>query len=273
MANALFVVWRECLEAFLVIGILYGWLVANGGGQGRWLVGSARTAMMGGVLGGLVLALLLGWSMLFVQDELAGERLEMFQTAILLVAALLITHMVLWMRRHGRQMRQQMHLKLSRASERSGYWGVALVVALAIAREGAETVIFLYGLSQSGDTTSLFLGAVAGFVAALATAAVVAMGLVRLNFSLVLSLSSWVLLLLASALLVAGVDRMIGNGWLPPMIEPVWDSSALLDDGEGAGQWLADFAGYRARPALLTLLAWGGFWLLVLFAQRKNAND
>jgi len=263
MGNAFFVVWRESLEAFLIAGILYAWLKGNDdSGQGR-------RALFLGLAAGAGLALLLGWALLGVQDELTGNALEAFQIGTLLLAAGLITQMVLWMRKNGRHMKARLHADLSAAAERSGFVGVAVVAALAVAREGAETVIFLYGMSQEGDLSGLIAGALGGFAAAGATALLAAKSLARLNIALLLRLSSMLLLILASALLVMAVDRLIGAGWLPPLLDPVWDCSLLLDDSTRGGKLLADFSGYRARPALATLLAWLGYWGAVTLALRR----
>ena len=207
-----------------------------------------------------------------MQDELTGNALEAFQTATLLVAAGLITQMVLWMRKNGRQMKARLHADLSAAAEKSGFLGVAVVAALAVAREGAETVIFLYGMAQEGDVGALIGGALAGFAGAAATAWLAAKSLARLNIGLLLRLSSILLLVLASALFVAAIDRLIGAGWLPPMLDPVWDTSLLIDDTTKAGKLLADFSGYRARPALTTLLAWAVYWIVVFIAWRRSGH-
>ncbi|UCV24090.1 FTR1 family iron permease [Ferribacterium limneticum] len=266
MGNAFFVVWRESLEAFLIAGILYAWLQAND------TTGKGKRALFIGLGAGVGLALLLGWALLTVQDELTGEALEIFQTATLFVAAGLITQMVLWMRKHGRTMKARLHADLAAARERSGYFGVAVVAALAVAREGAETVIFLYGMAQEGDLTPLWVGALAGFTGAWATAWLAAKSLARLNIALLLRLSSILLLVLASALLIAAIDRLIGAGYLPPLLDPVWDTSMLIDDTTKGGKLLADFSGYRARPALSSLLVWVAYWGVVLFAWRRTGR-
>lgn len=266
MGNAFFVVWRESLEAFLIAGILYAWLKGNDD------TGQGRRALFAGLAAGAGLALLLGWALLGVQDELTGNALEAFQIGTLLIAAGLITQMVLWMRKNGRQMKARLHADLSAARERSGFLGVAVVAALAVAREGAETVIFLYGMSQEGDFSGLIVGALGGFAGAGATAWLAAKSLARLNIGLLLRLSSILLLVLASALLIMAIDRLIGAGWLPPLLDPVWDTSLLIDDTTKAGKLIADFSGYRARPALSSLLAYFAYWGLVAIGYRKTGH-
>jgi len=262
MGNAFFVVWRESLEAFLIAGILYAWLAGSRAPE------RGRRALFLGLAAGVGLALVLGSALIFVQDELTGEALELFQIGTLVVAAGLMTQMVLWMRKHGRQMKAQLHAELTAASQRSGLLGIATVAALAVAREGAEIVIFLYGIAQEATLDGLITGALAGFLAAALTAWIAARGLARLKLAPLLSISSLLLLVFASALLVAACDRLIGIGWLPAGIDPLWDSSWLLDDGTIAGKLIADFSGYRAHPALTSLVLYAAYWLSIARAYR-----
>ena len=64
-------------------------------------------------------------------------------------------------------------------------------------------------------------------------------------------------------------DRLIALGALPTLMDPVWDSSAWLDTGAGLGKLLADFAGYRATPALSQLLIWLAYWVIVMWLLRR----
>lgn len=263
MANTFFIVWRESIEAMLVIGILYAWLKRNGGGSGL-------RALWAGVGAGIGLAGLLGWAILAVQDELAGEALEWFQTAILFIAAALIVQMVLWMQRHGRGMRHGLEQELARASASAGAFGIASVAALALAREGAETVIFLYGMQmevQSGGAVAL--GAIAGVLAATLTAWGINRGLGILDYRQFFRVSGFLLLLFAVALLAAGTDRLIGMGWLPAMIDPLWDTSAVIDDGSAPGAMLSAFTGYRARPSLMLVIVYAGYWIAVTLLGKR----
>jgi high-affinity iron transporter len=78
------------------------------------------------------------------------------------------------------------------------------------------------------------------------------------------------LLLIACALLAGGVDRMIGLDWLPPLLDPVWDTSAFIDDGHGAGRLMADFLGYRARPSGVLLLSVAAYWSFVVWRLKRE---
>lgn len=266
MLNAIIVVFRESLEAMLVIGVLLAWIARQPEPavlrRGLWL----------GIVAGIGLALALGFATFAAQSQLSGEALEKFQVAMVLFAAALIVQMVFWMHRHGRHMKRELEAQAGRAA---GALGIGAVAALAVAREGAETVVFLYGLgleSRGGDRLALLAAALAGFALAAATGALVARGARFLSYRTLFAASEILLLVVASALLMAGVDRMIGLDWLPPLLDPVWDSTALLDDGSGAGRLLADFAGYRARPSASLLLAYAAFWSFALWRLRRSAK-
>lgn len=264
MGNAVFVVWRESIEAMLVIGILAAWLRRNED------AGTGRHALWLGVGGGLALAFALGWAMLSVQGELSGAALEWFQTAILFIAAGLIVQMVLWMQKHGRRLKQSLEQELARAHERSGAWGIALVAALAIAREGAETVIFLYGMGlEESGRGQLFGGAALGLLLALLTAWAIDRGLRFLSYRHFFQFSGLLLLLLGAALLVSGVERLIGVDWLPPLLDPAWSSAWLLDDGSRLGALVAAFTGYRAQPSLTLVLIYAVYWGGIALVQRR----
>lgn len=262
MLNALVIVWRESLEAMLVIGVLLSWI----GRQAE--PAPLKRGLWSGVGAGAGLAGALGYATYAAQSEFAGQALEYFQLAMVLGAAGLILHMVLWMHEHGRHVKRELERQAERAI---GAAGIAAVAALAVAREGAETVVFLYGLGMEGADgalAGLFTAAGAGFAAAAATAWIVARGARFLNMRTLFLISEFLLLLIANALLAGGVDRMIALEWLPPLGDPAWDVSGLLADGRGFGRFLADFTGYRARPAGVLLLAMAAFWTFALVRMR-----
>jgi len=257
MLNALIVVWRESLEAMLVVGVLLAWIARQEDAP------RLRRTLWSGVAGGTLLAVALAFLAYGAQTWLDGEALELFQVGMLLLACVLMTQMVMWMRRHGASMKRELEAGASRAAETGGRLGVALVAALAIGREGMETVVFLYGMAAerpAGELLGVYGMAALGFAIAALTAWAVARGSRFFSYRTVFRISEVVLLVTAGALLGAAVDRLIGIDRLPTLIDLVWDSSGLLDDGSGAGQILALFAGYRAQPTGMLLLAYGLYW-------------
>lgn len=263
MWNALIVVWRESLEALLIIGVLLSWIARQEETDALTL----RRGLWVGVAGGIAAAAALGMATWLAQSEIAVESLDQFQTIMILFASGLILQMVLWMHAHGRYMRREIE---QRAQAVTGVWGIGMVAALAVAREGAETVIFLYGLGMEGALSTLLMGAGTGFVMAMASGWLLWRGALFLNVRTLMRTSEILLLLIATSLLVAGTGRMIAMEWLPPLLDPLWDISSVLDDGTGFGRFLADFTGYRARPAAVQILAVMAFWSFAFWKMRQS---
>ncbi|BAK77738.1 iron permease FTR1 [Pseudogulbenkiania sp. NH8B] len=266
MFNALFIIWRESVEALLVVGILHTWLKTSGyvaqGGRYLW----------GGVAAGLGLAGALAGVMLVLESSLPEGALEYFQVAMVLVAAVLIVQMVFWMRKHGRKLKSELEGEMAKTASSANWWGMFVVVMLAVARESAETVVFLYGLGSDIANTGLasFLGVTAaGFGLAYLTFWLLQQGGKYLSWRLFFRVTEIMLLMLAGALLVTGIDKMIGMGWLQAWSGSVWDTSALLDDSTRFGGTVAALTGYRAQPAVAMLVAYAGYWLVVLAGLKR----
>lgn len=256
MGNALFIVWRESAEAMLVVGILHAWL------RQRPDAVVGMRYLWGGVAAGLALALTLALVMLGIASSLSGAGLDYFQLAIMLVASGLIVQMVFWMRRHGRTFRKDLESSMAKNASAANWWGLLVVVALAVGRETAEAVVFLYGLAgDKGSITHLPIVLGLGLVGAFATFWLLQQGTRILSWRTFFRVSEVLLLLLAGALLVSGVEKLIALDVLPGLVDPVWDTSRLLDDSGRLGGLIASFTGYRSRPALLPLIALAAYWV------------
>ena len=267
MGNALFIVWRESAEAMLVVGILYAWL------RNRADAAVGMRFLWGGVAVGAALAVTLALVMLGIASALSGDGLEYFQLAMMLVASALIVQMVFWMRKHGRTFKKDLEADMARNARAANWWGLLVVVALAVGRETAETVVFLYGLgADSGGIANLPIVLVLGIGAAFATFWALQQGSRILSWRLFFRVSEMLLLLLAGALLVSGIDKLISLDVLPALVDPMWNTSAVLDDSGRIGGLIASFTGYRARPALLPLLALGAYWVLVWFFLWRSTD-
>lgn len=252
-AQVVFIVWRESLEALLVVGILHAWLAHQGAGPG------ALRPLWGGVAAGVGLAVALSVVLLRFGEALPPEGQEYFQIGLTLVAAVLIVQMVFWMRAQGGGLRRGLEQGLSAAVQSGSRWGVFAIAMIAVAREGAETVVFLYGVTAGGGGGEVAAGIALALMLAAASYALLQIGGRVLSWRLFFRVTEVMLLLLAAALFVRGVETLAGLGFLP-YGAALWDSSALLDDGGRVGGIIADLTGYRAAPDLVTLGAWVVYW-------------
>ncbi|QVQ24132.1 FTR1 family iron permease [Achromobacter deleyi] len=261
MEQVLFIVWRESVEALLVVGILYTWLRATPEGK------RGLPYLWGGVAAGLGLAVALALVLLGVSSWLSDEGQEWFQAIMSLAACALVVQMVVWMKKHGRTLKGELESGARSSVANDNWWGLLVLVAIAVAREGSETVVFLYGTVSAGeggsDMMMLALAGVAGFAVALLTFWLLQLGGKLITWRRFFRVTEILLLLLAGSLLVGGLDHLISLDVLPTIVDPVWDSSWLLSDSTGFGKVLADFAGYRALPALISVLLWVAYWIVV----------
>ncbi len=254
--QTVFILWRESVEALLVIGILNSWI--NQGG-GRAL---ARRYLWGGVAAGIFAAILLALGLTGAGAFLAGETQDYFQATLLFAAGALILHMVLWMRRHGASMKRDLHEGLDEAAGDGHFWAVFLLSAIAVAREGSETVVFLSGVLtgvSAADVLPLSVAAVSGFALAILTYAALQAGGRLLSWRLFFRVSTALLLLLACAIFVNAVGTLVSLGVLP-YTDPLWDTSWLLDDMSAVGGLIASLTGYRSQPDIVTLATWLVYW-------------
>ncbi|WP_343585077.1 FTR1 family protein [Herbaspirillum sp.] len=279
MGQVMFIVWRESVEALLVVGILYAWLNNGDAGARRGL-----PYLWSGVAAGVLLALALGGALLGFSELLAGDAQTWFQIAIVLVASVLIVQMVFWMRKHGRTLKKDMESSMQSSVESGNWWGVFVLVALAIAREGSETAVFLYGIGlgqQDASTASLVLAGAIGFGLAFLTFYILQLGGKIFSWRRFFQITEIILLLLAAGLLVTGVEKLFdvllessdtlaSADWTMALTAPLWDTSAWLDDSSTLGSLVSTLTGYRARPALLSVIVYAAYWVVVCSALYRK---
>jgi high-affinity iron transporter len=267
MGQVMFVVWRESVEALLVVGILYAWL-KNGDENAR----RGLPFLWAGVGLGVLAAIALGAALVGFTEVLSGDAQDYFQTAIVLIACVLIVQMVLWMKKHGRTLKRDMEQSLQKSTQDANWWGITLLVTLAIAREGSETVIFLYGVGfgQSGHVpVGQVLAAVIGLALAFVTFYILQLGGKVFSWRLFFRVTEIMLLFLGAGLFETGVDKLIDKEFLPTIVDQVWNSSWLLDDSSTFGSLVATLTGYRAHPALMNLIAYAVYWAVVYLLMRR----
>ena len=261
LGNIVFIIWRESVEALLVVGILEAWLSSREPETRR----AGRRFLWAGVAAGILGAVALAWVLTVFDDALPEDGRQIFQTGMVLLAAALIVQMVLWMRRNGRTLKRDMETALTGAASERRWWGVFTLAMLAVLREGSETVVFLWGSLAGrplGDLAAPAGAALVGFAAAVATFLLLQLGGRILSWRLFFRVTEVMLLCLAAALIVTGVGGLVDLGWLPALGR-AWDTSRLLPDSGLFGGLLAALTGYRARPSIVEATVFALYWLAV----------
>lgn len=266
MGQIVFIVWREAAEALLVIGVLDAWLRHSADPAERRI---GRGMLWCGVAAGLAAAGALGWALMFASGAFGEDTQEILQIVIVLTAATLIVQTVAWSRRKSGG-RRTLEGRMQLAGSGARWPAVFVLATLAVAREGAETFVFLWGslASARAEIVPVATGIGLGLAAALATYLVIQAGSRILSWRIFFRVSEVALLLLAGALLVTGIDRLAGLD-LIPIGSPLWDTSGFLDDSSTLGSIVSSLTGYRARPDAVQLGVMVAYWVAawVLFGR------
>jgi high-affinity iron transporter len=250
MLGALLIVFREVIEAGLIVGIV---LAATRGVPGRGLWVSAGVAA--GVIGACILAVFAGGlSALF-----HGSGQELFNAAILILAVCMLTWHNVWMARHGRELSRELKAVGAEVVKGSrSLLAMAVVVGVAVLREGSEVVLFLFGIvAQGGATTlGLFTGGTLGVLAGAGVSALMYLGLLAIPAHRLFAATTGLITLLAAGLAAQAAAFLQQAGAIDVLTAPLWDTSRILDEGSTLGRLLKTIVGYTDRPDGLQLIAW-----------------
>jgi high-affinity iron transporter len=265
----LFIVWRESVEALLVVGVVYSWLKQLKAGRK-----SGMFFLWIGVAVGLIFAILLSFLLVSVKDVLSPNAAYYFQAAMTFVAALMIVYMVKWMRQNGRTLKSGMHNALEKnASTRWRNISILTVVAVAFAREASEAVIFInaLGFAGQGESTLRQISIMAiGVMLAIITIYLLQLGNKIFSWQFFFKITEVLLLLLGGGLLLNCIDLLISSGFLPALYTKVWDTSFFLANGGFLTPLISSFTGYRATPSLMDVIIYGTYWVFIYLLLRSK---
>jgi high-affinity iron transporter len=237
------IVFREVLEASLVIGIV---LAASRGvpRRGLWVTGGAAAGVFGA---GLVAA-----GADAIAAAVSGVGQELFNASILFAAVAMLGWHNIWMNRHGRELASaSARLGASVSSGSRPLYALALVVGIAVLREGSEIVLFLYGvaLAGGGGGLGMLAGGILGLAGGAALGGLIYLGLLAIPLHRLFAVTSWLILLLAAGMASQGAAFLMQANLLPALGNDVWDTSAFLTENSVVGLLLHVLIGYSAAPA------------------------
>ena len=242
MLAASIIVLRESFDAALLIGIIAA-ATRSIAGRGRWI----SAGVLAGLAGACVVAALTERIALLFNG--AGQ--EMFNACILGVAVILLGWHNIWMSAHGAELASDAK-RVGREVEegRSRLSTILIVIALAVLREGAESVLFLYGLMSNGEVTGLAAatGALLGVLMGAALGIVLYAGMLRIPMRWFFSITSTLILLIAAGMASRIAQFLIQADMLPSLSSPLWDLSPVLPTHSVAGGVLRALMGYEAAP-------------------------
>jgi high-affinity iron transporter len=262
MISALIIVFREVIEAGLIVGIV---LAATAGVPHRGR--AVALGVVAGVLGACLVAAFAGE----LSNLFQGSGQEFFNAAILLLAVAMLTWHNVWMASHGREMARE--LKAAGHQVKTGERTLAalsIVVRVAVLREGSEVVLFLYGIAAQGGTTAggMVTGGLLGLAAGGAVSALMYFGLLTIPAGRLFQVTSGLITLLAAGMAAQAVLFVQNGGWLEFFTGTVWNTSWLVKEDSITGRLLHTLVGYSEAPNGAQLIAYGTTILMILVLMR-----
>ena len=254
---------REGIEAALIIGIVLGAL--------RKLNRSEMApAVWYGALTAMLVSLVTGVLLTAFGLSLEGAAEQIFEGVAMLLAATVLTWMIFWMNRQSRSIKGELESGVGRATSTGGTRALFGLAFLAVVREGIELALFLTAATFASDPRSTILGSLLGLGAAILLGWGLFASTLRLDLRRFFQVTGLLLILFAAGLVAHGVHEFNEVGWIPPVVEHVWDVNHLLDENSTAGLMLKALFGYNGNPSLTEVLSFLAYFVLITLSLRLS---
>src|ERR1700760_4684126 len=241
---------REGLEAALIVGIIDAFL----GQQGR------RDALRLVWLGtGVAVLICVGIAIALqvISHDLPQRQQEGLETVVGALAVVMVTYMILFMRKHARHLKGDLEGAAGAALAAGSSRALVIMAFLAVLREGFETAVFLLAtFNASGDATVSWVGAVIGILVAAAIGYGIYKGGVRLNLAKFFKITGLVLVVVAAGLVMTAFMTANEAGWLNFGQAQAFDLSWLVRPGTPLSSLLTGVLGIQPYPTRIEAIAW-----------------
>ncbi len=261
MLGAFLLMLREGFEATLLIAIVLAYLAQIGHkeeARGVWY----------GVGAAVASSVAVAWVLFMTAGGLEGTAGALFKGGTMWVAVAFLTYMVLWMRRQSRTVASEIRRGVDSAVEKGSRLALATLVYAMVLREGVETGLFMFSVTQTSTPLAVAVGALAGIAGAVGLGiAVYAVGK-RIDLGAFFKVTGMLLILVAAGLLARGVAVIEIAGVIPAFFYPLWDLTDItaLTSASFVGQTLTAFLGWDPKPDLLEFVAWAAYLVGVGYA-------
>jgi high-affinity iron transporter len=257
---------REGMEAALIVGIVAAFL----GQQGRR---DALRQMWIGVALAVTICIAIGVVLQIISSDLPQRQQEGLETVVGAIAVAMVTYMVLWMRRHARDLRGDLERATGSALAEGSAKALVLMAFLAVLREGFETAVFLLAtFHASGNATLSWLGAVLGITLAVALGYGIYKGGVHINLARFFRITGIALVIIAAGLVMTAVHTANEAGWISVGQAQAFDLSWLVRPGTPLSSFVTGVLGIQPYPTWIEVIAWLAYlvpMLAVLLVPRR----
>jgi len=249
IASTFLIVFREALEAGLIIGIILTVLARlNAKRYFAHVYVSVGLAAAASYFAAVALEQL--------TSSARGGWEKLIEGGVSLVACAIVTYMVFWMHGQAKNLKTSIESTYKQAVPMNDLAAMVVLPFVAVFREGVETVLFLKAVSlQSGEAVSI-AGGIAGFALAFAVTAAIFMGGRRVPLKPLFQYTGYFLVFISAGLLAYGIHELEEAKILNPIIYPVWNINHILNEKAGIGSFLKALFGYNGNPSLVEVIAY-----------------
>lgn len=269
------IIFREVLEAALIVGILYTYL--NKVDQQ-----SSIAKMWQGVLAAIVLSVVGSFLFQVLAGGFEGQAEKLFEGVVMITASVVLGSMIVWMAKNKNiadDLKSQAHNALS---TKNAGWAIFSLAFIAVFREGIEIILFMYSLAAKQGAVS-FISSLLGAVLALGVGYAIFVQGKKVPLKTFFNVSSVILILVAAGMMAYGVHELESAGVIPDYGR-VWDinppkladgSYPLFHDKGYIGGLFKGLFGYNGDPSLIEL----GSWIMTitilgfLWSKADNSNN
>lgn len=248
----------------MVVGIVLGYL-------GRTNQSRHNRLVYYGIAAGLLLSMVGALLFISLAGGFEGKAEQLFEGTTMLIAAILLTTMILWMLRQkhiAREIEGKVARHIANAQMSTwGAYGLFFLILFAVLREGIETVIFMGAVSYTSGIN--FIGGLLGVIVAIVIGFLFFMGTKKINLKKFFNISSIILILFAAGLVAHGIHEFEEAGVVPGVLAPVWNTNGIINEKGVFGSFLVGLFGYNGNPSLVEVLAYAGYLWLIYSIYKK----
>ena len=252
---------REGLEAALIIGIVLGALR-------QMRRSELAPAVWRGVVAASLVSIVAGVILTALGLGLEEPYEQIFEGVTMLLAAGILTLMIFWMSRQSRQLKGELEAGVRQAVAQSGSALFALAF-FAVVREGIELALFLTASTFASDAIQVVSGAVLGLAASIFLGWSLFASTIKLDLRRFFQVTGILLILFAAGLVAHGVHEFNEVGWIPSIVEHIWDMNPILDENSTFGAILKALFGYNGNPSLSEVIAYLGYFVAIFLGLRS----
>ena len=254
---------REGLEAALIVGLALGVLTKMDQDQFKKLIWA-------GVAAAVLLSMITAGVLGLIGLSLEGAAEEVFEGITMLLAAGVLTWMIFWMRRNSQRFQAGLESGVKLAAQGGQSWALFSIAFFAVLREGIETALFLSAAALTTGSGQALTGGLLGIASAALIGWALAAATIRLNLQRFFTVTSFLLILFAAGLFAHGIHEFVEVGWLPAILDPVWDINPVLSEESFLGTALKTIFGYNGNPSLMETIAYIGYFAMLWIGMRLS---